>query len=110
MLRCPVRAQTFTLIPGEQRMLRVAAGSRCIVARGSVRLSEPPCWLGERLVGADLALPEGAEHVLRHDGWVALQAERASLLICEAPPSLAMRAWEAASRIIRPGRGLRAPA
>jgi len=91
----------FTLAAGEQRMLRVAAGSRCRVTRGELRLTEPARWLGERVVRLDRVLGEGAEHVLEQAGWVTLQALTDGSLLLEAPASLASTvrgAW----RAIRP--------
>ena len=94
---------------GEQRMLRASAGSRWCAARGDVRLIEPPRWLGERLVGIELVLHDGAEHVFERGGWVALHAASDCALVCETRRSIAdlvVAAW----RIIRRGRVVRAPA
>jgi len=98
----PPESQGFTLFAGEQRVLRVAAGSRCIVARGELRLIEPARWLGERIVRLERVLGEGAEHVLETGGWITLQALTEGALLLEAPASLAstvLGAW----RITRPG-------
>ena len=100
---------TWRLTAGEQRLLHAAAGSRWVAARGEVRLTEPPRWLGERLVGIQLVLHDGAEHVVEHGGWVALQALRGSVLVCETRPSLASL-LRAAWRMIRPGHSTCAPA
>ncbi|MEP6877142.1 MAG: hypothetical protein ABI887_22495 [Burkholderiales bacterium] len=94
---------------GEHRVLRAPPGSRWFAARGDVRLIEPPRWLGERLVGLELVLHDGAEHVFESGGWVGLQAASDCTLICEARRPVAgflMAMW----RIIRPGRALRASA
>jgi hypothetical protein len=94
-------SQGFTLLAGEQRVLRVAAGSRCLVTRGELRLIEPVRWLGERIVRLDRVLGEGAEHVLEQGGWVTLRALTDGALLLEAPASLAsavLGAW----RVIRP--------
>lgn len=99
-----LESHRFTLLAGEQRMLRVAAGSRCLVVRGELRLIEPERWLGERIVRLEHVLGEGAEHVLEAGGWIALQALSDSALRLEAPASLAsavLGAW----RVIRAGRG-----
>ena len=93
----------FTLVAGEHRVLRVAAGSRCLVARGELRLTEPALWIGEHVVRLDRVLSEGAEHVLEQGGWITLQALTDGALLLQAPASLGsavLGAW----RIIRPGR------
>jgi hypothetical protein len=100
--------KTWRLTAGEQRLLHTPPGSRWIATRGDVRLTEPPRWLGERLVGIQLVLHDGAEHVVEHGGWVALQALGDSLLICETRPLFTRLLW-AAWRIIRPGRSTCAP-
>jgi hypothetical protein len=95
--------KTWLLTSGEQRLLRAPTGSRWIAARGDVRLDEPPRWLGERLVGIQLMLHDGAEHVVERGGWIGLEAASNCALVCETPPSFA-RLLTAAWRIIRPGR------
>ena len=94
---------------GEHRLLRVPSGSRWFAARGDVRLIEPPRWLGERLVGIELVLHDGAEHVFERGGWVDLHAASDSALVCETPPSFASRV-AALWRMIQSGRAVRRPA
>jgi len=109
MSRHPESTSTLLIGAGEHRLLRAAAGSRWFASRGDVRLIEPPRWLGERLVGIELVLHDGAEHVFERGGWVDLHAARDSALVCETPQSLASRLL-ATWRMIRPGRGARVPA
>ena len=92
--------QTLLLAAGERRVLRADAGSRWIVARGDLRWSDAPRWLGERLVGIERALAEGAEHRCEHAGWIAVQARTASTLVCESRLPIGAR-LRAAWRIIR---------
>jgi len=101
--------RTLLISAGEHRLLRMAAGSRWFASHGDVRLIEPPRWLGERLVGIELVLHDGAEHVFERGGWVDLHAASDSALVCETPRTLASRLL-AAWRMIRPGRGARVPA
>ena len=109
MSRYPDPARTLLISAGEHRLLRAAAGSRWLASRGDVRLIEPPRWLGERMVGIELVLHDGAEHVFERGGWVDLHAARDSALVCATPQSLVSRLL-AAWRMIRPGRGTRVPA
>jgi hypothetical protein len=100
MLLQPVSVRTLRLAAGEHRVLRVDAGSRWLVLRGELCWSDAPRWLGERLVCATHALPEGAEHRCEHPGWITLQARTASTLVCETPMPIGDR-LRAAWRIIR---------
>ena len=109
MLHDPRPTKTWLLTAGEQRLMHTPPGSRWIAARGDVRLAEPPRWLGDRLVGIQLVLHDGAEHVVERGGWVALQALSDSALVCETRLPLAGllgTVW----RIIRPGRAIGVPA
>ena len=101
--------RTWRLAAGEQRMLRVSAGSRWIVARGEACLIEPPRWLGDRLVGIQLVLHDGAEHRIEHGGWVSLQARGDCAVICATRRPVVER-LKALWRMMRPGRAVRAPA
>jgi hypothetical protein len=105
----PDPTRTLPITAGEHRLLHAAAGSRWFASGGDVRLIEPPRWLGERLVGIELVLHDGAEHVFERGGWVDLHAASDSALICETRRSLASR-LRAAWRMIQPGRGARVPA
>jgi len=109
MLHDPGPTRTWLLTAGEQRLLHTPAGSRWVAARGDARLTEPPRWLGDRLVGIQLVLHDGADHVIERGGWIGLEAASDGALVCETPPSFA-RLLRAAWRIIRPGRRTHVPA
>jgi hypothetical protein len=109
MLHQPSATRTFLMTAGEHRVLHTPSGSRWFAARGDARLTEPPRWLGERLVGIELVLHDGAEHVFESGGWIGLHAASDCALTCETRRPVAsflMAIW----RIIRPGRALRASA
>jgi hypothetical protein len=99
--------KTWLLTAGEERLMQVSAGSRWVAARGDVLLTEPPRWLGERLVGIQLVLHDGAEHVVERGGWVALRALSDGALVCETRAPLT-RLLAAVWRIIRHGHRTRA--
>jgi hypothetical protein len=103
MTRRSADARTFQLAAGECRVLRAAAGSRWVAARGMLRLTEPPRWLAERVLSPVVALGEGQVHVVEAAGWISLQALADSTLHCETPAS-------AVARWFRPGRAARVPA
>ena len=109
MLQDPGASRTWLLTAGEHRVLRAPSGSRWWAARGEIRLIEPPRWLGERLVGIELVLDDGAEHVVEHGGWIGVHAASDCALRCETRQSAA-DFWAALWRIIRPGRSARASA
>jgi hypothetical protein len=110
---------TWPLAAGESRVLKVAARTRCIAARGILRVIEPPNWLGERVVGRAVALQEGESHVVESAGWVTVHALSDSTLLCQTPASrmgalmssmvssLVSSLW---TRRPRPGRALRVSA
>lgn len=103
MTRRSTDARTLQLAAGECQVLRAAKGSRWVAARGMLRLTEPPRWLGERVWRPVVALREGEAHVVESAGWITLQALADSTLHCEAPAS-------ALARWFRPGRAARVPA
>jgi len=65
---------TWQLAAGESRLLKMAARTRWIAARGKLRLTEPPKWLGERVLRHAVALQEGESHVVEMAGWVMVHA------------------------------------
>ena len=109
LLHHPIAARSLLLTAGEHRLLRAPSGSRWCAARGEVRLIEPPRWLGERLVGIELVLHDGAEHVFERGGWIGVHAPNGCALTCETRQPVT-GFWRAMWRIIRPGRALRASA
>ena len=109
LLPYPIATRTLLLTAGEHRVLRAPSGSRWCAARGEVRLIEPPRWLGERLVGVELVLHDGAEYVFESGGWIGVHAARDCALRCETRRPAA-GFWTALWRIIRPRRNARASA
>jgi len=85
MARRSTDARTLQLAAGECQALRAAKGSRWVAARGMLRLTEPPRWLGERVLSPVVALREGEAHVVESAGWITLQALADSTIHCEAP-------------------------
>jgi hypothetical protein len=109
MLHLPTSMKTLLLRAGERRLVAARSGSRWVAVRGDLRLSEPPRWLGERVVALELTLREGTEHVLENGGWITLSTATDSVLRAEAPRSIASIvavAW----RIIRSARAPRVAA
>ncbi|HEY4066501.1 MAG TPA: hypothetical protein VGM74_06365 [Burkholderiaceae bacterium] len=102
-------SSTLRLRAGERRVLRVPAHARWTATRGGVRLTEPPRWLGERLLSRVATLREGESLGLDEAGWVTLQALGECTLVCEVPRPVAAR-LAAAWRMIRSGRATRATA
>ena len=110
---------TWQLAAGESRLLNMAARTRWIAARGKLRLTEPPKWLGERVLRHAVALQEGESHVVEMAGWVMVHALSDSTVLCQAPASLmssmissliSSRMSSVWARWPRPGRVLRVPA
>lgn len=103
------RTLTLTLRAGERRVLFAPAGSRWTLLRGEARMTEPPRWLGERLVAADIELRDSPLHRIGCAGWIVLQAGADCALRCETPVPLAVR-LVAAWRIMRADTVAFAPA
>jgi len=80
-------SNTWSLAVGESRLLHAAAGSRWTAARGMLRVTEPPRWLGERVTGRTLLLHEGESHVVDAAGWVMVHAADAGTLQVQSPVS-----------------------
>ena len=103
MSRSDCEARTWSLAGGESRLLHAAAGTRWTATRGTLRVSEPPQWLGERLLSRSVMLHEGESHVVDSAGWVTLQALSDACVQCQAPQGQVAR-W------FRSGRAWRVPA
>lgn len=103
MARDASSSTTWQLSAGDSRLLHVAAGTRWVAARGMLRLSEPPRWLGERVLGPCVTLHDGEAHVFESAGWATVQALADSTLRGQTPASLVSRWW-------RSGRAWRVPA
>jgi hypothetical protein len=109
MFSAPFESSTLRLRAGERRVLRMPARSRWTAASGTARLTEPPRWLGERLLSPVATLHEGEPLCLDEAGLITLQALSDCVLVCEAPIAMAAR-LAAVWRIIRSGRATRVAA
>lgn len=87
---------TLPLQRGEGRWLNAGRGLLLLVQHGSVACRRAPQWPAARLLPERLA--DGDSRLLQ--GWVWLQAERGSLLLCQQPPVPA-ELWRRAARELR---------
>ena len=103
MSRSADDSRTWAFAAGESRLLHAEAGTRWTATHGMLRFSEPPQWLGERMLGRTFTLRDGESHVVESAGWVTLLALADSCVHVQAPVSTPAR-W------FGPGRAWRVPA
>jgi hypothetical protein len=89
------------LLPGRPLRIALERGDVLRVLEGRVRLTAPPRWLGETLIGLAGALQEGEVHVAEQGGWVEIVALTPARLGATArAPSCLRRALAAAARYL----------
>lgn len=96
---------------GERRVVQVPPGSGWTAVQGDVRVTEPPRWLGERVVRIERTLQRGSSLCIEQAGWITLHAPVDAVLFTTAPSGgvstgLGAAVW----RIIRSTRRALTPA
>lgn len=77
---------------------RARRGTTVVAARGALRISGTPMWLGEQVIAETVDLHEGDAHVVAQAGWIAINALSDAEVVCITQE---MALWPSVSRWCR---------